>query len=161
MKTAVRGNEFILRACAKYNIPKVVVTSSIKTVHNQKNKKGNTYGPSDFSDPKMGNAYTRSKTLAELKTWELQKELKLNVTTIHPGLILGKYIHSTFTPTSEVTKKMFQLPFYMANCLPYVHPDDVAEAHVRCLERPEISKNKRYLCVGGAPRYTEYTKILK
>ena len=112
IRPSVEGTRNILDACVLYKdqIKKIVITSSIKCTHFQKEeKKGKVkhYDHNDFSDPNLGTAYSKGKTRAEILAWDYAKKYDLNITTILPTLILGPYITNKKTPTMDFIKKMF------------------------------------------------------
>ena len=88
-----------------------------------------------------GHFYCQSKLLAERKAWEIAKKYDLNVTTICPGLILGELIINRFTPSMGILNLIMKSPIYMDLNLRIVSAYDVALAHVRSLERADLTKN--------------------
>jgi nucleoside-diphosphate-sugar epimerase len=52
-------------------------------------------------------------------------------------------------------------PVYLNSHLRFVSAEDVGLAHVRALERPTISKNKRYILVEGSYKFRDAIEIMK
>ena len=95
-KPAVEGTKAILEACVEYGVKKCVITSSMLTVYSSDNIK-DLYTEEDYApaDGKTHSPYTKSKILAELYGRNFMKSLpsdsNLEIMTIHPGLITGRY----------------------------------------------------------------------
>ncbi|KAJ0094373.1 hypothetical protein Patl1_17144 [Pistacia atlantica] len=122
---AVKGTLNVLRSCAKVqSVKRVVVTSSIASILFN----GNPLTPDV-------NWYLVSKTLAEEASWKFAKENGIDLVTLHPGLVIGPFLHSTLNLSLEVIL-------------------DITNA----LEVPKASG--RYLLVGRVTQFCEILKIL-
>ncbi|KAJ0037743.1 hypothetical protein Pint_23940 [Pistacia integerrima] len=89
---AVKGTLNVLRSRAKVqSVKRVVVTSSIASILFN----GNPLTPDV-------NWYLVSKTLAEEASWKFSKENGIDLVTLHPGLVIGPFLHSTLNLSLEV-----------------------------------------------------------
>lgn len=149
LKQAVDGTKFVLEACAEHNIKKVVVTSSISAIFDQKDKlkDGSHFTVNDYSDEDCLSLYDRTKVRAEKMAWKIAKENNLNLTTINPGLVIGELLIKKKTPSQEVVERMLNSCFWIDGVGNTVSVYDTARAHVKALEFPELSKNRRYILV--------------
>jgi nucleoside-diphosphate-sugar epimerase len=97
VKPAVEGTKAVLEACVEYGVKKCIITASLATVYSSDNVK-DLYTEEDFCpiDGKYQTPYTKSKILAEKCVRDFIKsqssDSKLEIVTIHPGLITGKGI---------------------------------------------------------------------
>lgn len=147
---AVEGTLAIAKACHKYKIKRVVLTSSIAAIVDYNHFKDN-YDENDWLDVnhKKSQPYPKSKALAEKSIWEyldsLPEEERFELVVINPGFILGPIlIKSKFTSQSVMTKLMTGgypgLPYIF---FPVVDVRDVADAHLKGLTTAHA--NERYI----------------
>jgi len=96
-----------------------------------------SFGPEDWSEVEACNAYSKSKTLAERKAWDIQKEqpegdYKIEIAVINPTLIVGpnlntanfssgNIIHGWLTGKREVISN---------NTMSLVDVRDIAKMHL-------------------------------
>jgi len=150
---AVRGTTSLLKAASKYNVKRVVLTSSISAVIEPMESK--TYTPEDWSNPSMQTStYGKSKTLAEKAAWEVLEKSSTELTVMNPGFLLGPTLYNdvsilTGFESGEmiakiITGNMSAVPEIQ---LAPVDVRDVAEAHVRALWTPAAA-GKRLICAG-------------
>merc|ERR1712083_1091609 len=94
---AVQGTEKVLRACARHNVQRVVLTSSeaamcISPIPAEVLDES-CWTDVDFASSLIGQLlpapYVVAKTLQERKAWELAAECGLDLRTINPVFILG------------------------------------------------------------------------
>lgn len=78
IKPAVEGTLAILKACDRYRVKRLVITSSIAAIYTQfpENMK-ETYSEADWSEVSLVSAYEKSKILAERAAWEFVHDLPL------------------------------------------------------------------------------------
>ncbi|KAJ0037737.1 hypothetical protein Pint_23946 [Pistacia integerrima] len=147
---AVKGTLNVLRSCAKVqSVKRVVITSSIASILFN----GNPLTPDVVVDEtwfsstalcrELKNRYLVSKTLAEEASWKFAKENGVDLVTLHPGLVIGPFLHSTLNLSLEVILDI---------------TNDVAFAHIQALEVPKASG--RYLLVGRVTQFCQILKIL-
>jgi len=143
LEPALVGAENVLRAAKKLGVRRVVVTSSSNAV-------GFTDDPKKLRDETMWaesatSPYIRAKNEQERRVWALAKELALDVVTVLPTAVLGRYDYKK-TPTSgpfvDVLACKAPVPF-AANL---VDVRDVARCHVLAAERGRAGE--RYLAGG-------------
>ena len=149
LNPAITGTKNVLLAAIHNNLKKVVITSSIAAISGLKKKPNNWYTPSDFSSPTSPQLYSKSKVLAEKQAWEIYEKYKkkLNLSVICPGVIIDETLTTKRSPCNFLMKILFNIPVLFDTYLPIVSARDCAEAHFRCLERPEESRGKRYILV--------------
>ncbi|CAJ1425617.1 unnamed protein product [Effrenium voratum] len=102
IEPAVKGTEAVMKAAAKANIKRVVLTSSIAAVGPpmkwfQDGGDDKVWTEDDWNDEEPDNpvkGYRASKALAEKKAWELSKELNVDLAVICPGFVLGPMLSS-------------------------------------------------------------------
>jgi len=167
IRPAVEGTERILRFAHAEGIRRVIMTSSIATVgYGHGHEKGaRTYTEADFTDlSKMRRpwAYCIGKTRAEQAAWAFASGQGMQLTTIHPGAILGP---ATDPETSislglvgglldGSTPAMPRIGFAISDVR------DVAAMHLAALQDPE-SIGQRYLCTGPYMTFEEVATVLR
>ncbi|KIY74213.1 D-lactaldehyde dehydrogenase [Cylindrobasidium torrendii FP15055 ss-10] len=177
---AIKGTVGMLNSALKYGqgVKRIVVTSSCAAVFQVK-EENQVLSEKDFNyqsqrevdegerDPQV--MYRASKSLAEKAAWDFWKEHKAEVSwdlvVLNPPLVLGPPIHEVDKP-ENLNTSMFA--FYTAlvkqdngwdetaylksgGC--WVDVRDIAEAHVRSLER-EAAGGERIIIAAPTPHYT-------
>lgn len=115
----------------------------------------------DWSDADTITNYNKSKLLAERLAWEIAGKNNLNLTTICPGYTIGPLLFKKYNFTQQLIEEVMQgKRWFQArpNC---VSVNDVARAHVKSLEYPELSRNKRYILVENSNMFTHFVDILR
>lgn len=167
VRPAVEGTARVLRFAHAAGISRLILTSSIATIgygHGQTTGK-RRYTEEDFTDltaMRWSWAYCTGKTLAERAAWAFARENGLQLTTIHPGMILGPALDAdTSVSLMAVTGLMDgstpALP-NMGFCVSDVR--DVADMHVAALQKPEAI-GERYLATGRYLWFREVADILR
>ncbi len=161
------GTLRVLRAASAQGTRRVVVTSSIAAIFAGHPRDGShVFDESDFSrlDAPLS-AYNRSKSVAEMAAWEFVRSLpddkKLELTTIHPGLVLGPILDSDPGVTNEVLLKLVrrQSPGLPNLNLALADVRDIAELHYRAMVTPE-AKGQRICCALPNVHVEELAAIL-
>jgi dihydroflavonol-4-reductase len=149
---AREGTLRVLRAAHKAGIGRVVLTSSVVAVVN-----GTSPGVQDesvWADPTAphATAYGKSKTLAERAAWEFAGANGMSLTTINPGLVVGAPLDRHFGTSLDLVLRILKGrdPMLPDISFPVVDVRDVAEMHLRALERAD-TVGKRYLAVADGP----------
>ena len=105
VRMAVDGTERAMRfAAAAGTVRRVVVTATMASVcGTQREKNPNHLWSEADKNDNPATAYSKSKTAAEAKVWELAAEFRhlYAVTTVHPAVVLG-----TLLPGQPVTSTM-------------------------------------------------------
>ncbi|CAL1358120.1 unnamed protein product [Linum trigynum] len=163
---AVKGTLNVLKSCAKSpTVKRVIVTSSVASVFHT-GKPVNRDSVADetwFSDPEYCNKrkfwYQLGKTLAEMAAWEFAKENGIDMVTIHPGVVIGPFLHPILSSSvSMILNLVNGNKTYPKFHFWSVDVRDVAEAHIKAFENP--SAYGRYCLVGSTVSFSEVLKIL-
>ncbi|XP_057978567.1 phenylacetaldehyde reductase-like isoform X3 [Malania oleifera] len=110
------------------------------------------------ADPQLW--YMLSKTLAEEAAWKFTKENKIDMVTIHPGLVIGPLLQPILNASVEVMLSLIQgVQTMPTEIYRWVDVRDVANAHVQAFEIPSASG--RYCLVGKVSHCYEALKILR
>lgn len=93
IKPAVQGTLSVLKGARRHGAKRVVITSSVVSIHCTRDPYKKCFDELDWSDLSVANAYEKSKTLAEKAAWDYVKQLpeneKFELVAINPGFILG------------------------------------------------------------------------
>jgi dihydroflavonol-4-reductase len=167
IRPAVEGTERVLRFAHAEGIKRVIMTSSIATVgYGHGHEAGpRTYTEDDFtnlSQLRRPWAYCIGKTRAEQAAWAFASGKGLELTTIHPGAILGP---ATDPETSVSLGLVSGLLDGSTPAMPRIgfaisDVRDVAEMHLAALRNPQ-SIAHRYLCTGPYTTFEDVAAILR
>lgn len=162
IRPAVQGTERVLRAAKAAGVTRVVLTSSVVAVLNE--AKTGVQDESDWCDVALPTttAYGKSKTLAERRAWELAKADGLSLTTINPGFVLGAPLDGNYGSSLGIVERFLKGkdPMQPPYGLPIVDVQDVAEMHLRAVQRPDTA-GKRFIAAAGSMTFAEMAKTLK
>ncbi|MBN8631564.1 MAG: aldehyde reductase [Rhodobacterales bacterium] len=163
IRPAVEGTERVLKAAAAAGVTRVVLTSSAVAVLNEA-KPDTLQDEADWCDIHLPTTtpYAKSKTLAERTAWEIAKARGLKLTTINPGLVFGPPLDDHYGTSLSVVERILKGrdPMMPPTGLPVVDVRDVAEMHLRALQRPETA-GRRYLAASGTMAYVDMGRTLK
>ena len=163
IRPAVEGTERVLKAASAAGITRVVLTSSVAAVVND-GKHDTLQDEADWCDVHLPStsAYTKSKTLAERAAWEIAKAKGLKLTTINPGFVFGPPLDENYGDSIGFVVRILsgKDPMLPPYGLPVVDVRDVAEAHLRALQRPETA-GKRYILASGSMAFADMGRTLK
>ncbi len=164
IRPAVDGTLRALRAAKFAGVTRVVLTSSTVAVlggHDAGVKDENNWFDPDAPD---ATPYARSKTLAERAAWAFVKDeaSEIALTVINPGFIVGPPMDGNFGSSIGVVRRFLRGkdPMLPAVGFPVVDVRDVAEMHLRALQRP-MTAGKRYLAVAGSMWMYDMGRVLK
>ena len=164
IRPAVEGTLRALRAAKAAGVTRVVLTSS--TVAVLGGHEARVKDETDWFDPGGPDAspYARSKTLAERRAWVFVTEdaPDLALTVINPGFIVGPPMDGNFGSSISVVRRFMRGkdPMLPAVGFPMVDVRDVAEMHLRALQRPATA-GKRYLAVASSMWMYDMGRVLK
>lgn len=163
IRPAVEGTERVLKAAAAAGVTRVVLTSSTVAVLNE-SKPDTLQDEADWCDVHLPTTtpYARSKTLAERLAWEIAKTRGLKLTTINPGLVFGPPLDQHYGSSLGLVERFLKGkdPMLPPLGLPIVDVRDVAEMHLRALQRPE-TEGRRYLASSGSMAFVDMGRTLK
>lgn len=147
---AVSGTERALRfAAASGSVQRVVVTATMASVCGTQRDKDpdHLWCEADKNDnPETG--YSKSKTAAEAKVWELAEahKEKFSVTTVHPAVVLGPVLEGqSVSSTMGYLKMMLSgkvIPLAFGLC----SAADVAAVHLAGIEKAETAGERYLVC---------------
>jgi dihydroflavonol-4-reductase len=162
IRPAVEGTRRVLMAAKAAGIIRVILTSSTvaiidETVHGQQDE--NNWCNLDAPGT---SAYAKSKTLAEREAWAIAAAEGLHLTTINPGFVVGPPLDANFGSSIGVVKRFLKGKDPMLPKIGFAMVDvrDVAEAHLRALQRPATA-GKRYAAVAGSMWMPDMGAVLK
>jgi nucleoside-diphosphate-sugar epimerase len=162
IRPAIEGTERVLRFAKLAGIKRVVITSSIATVGYGH---GHTTGRKVYDETYFTNldnmrwswAYCTGKTKAEQAAWAYAKANGLELTTIHPGAIIGPALDDDASVSVGMVSGLLDnaMPALPTNGYSIIDVRDVADMHVAALEKPEAI-GQRYL---STAEYMPFPKI--
>ena len=162
IRPAVEGTLRALKAAHAAGVARVVLTSSTTAVTDT--SKTGLQDETDWCNPKAADtsAYSQSKTLAERAAWDFAGANGLHLTTINPGFVMGPPLDRHYGSSIGVIARLLRGRDPMVPMLdfPVVDVRDVAETHLRALERPEVA-GLRILAVAGNMTMPAMTAELK
>jgi len=166
VRPALEGTQRVMRFAQQAGIKRVILTSSVATVgYGHGHTTGRrVYDESYFTQldqMKYTWAYCVGKTKAEQWAWAFAAETGLELTTIHPGAILGPAIDADHSISLGTVLRVVS---GQAKAVPdqgfaVIDVRDVAAAHVAALEKPEAI-GQRYLTAGEFTRLPDIPRIL-
>jgi len=163
IRPAVEGTERVLKAAAAAGVTRVVLTSSIVAIMNE-GKPGVLHDEADWCDITLPSTtpYAKSKTLAERAAWDLAQTLGMQLTTVNPGLVVGPPLDEHYGSSLGLVERLLKGkdPMLPGIGFPVVDVRDVAEMHLRALQRPETA-GKRYISTSGSMAMVEMGRTLK
>jgi dihydroflavonol-4-reductase len=163
IRPAVEGTERVLKAAVAAGVTRVVLTSSTVAVLNEA-KPDTLQDEADWCDTHLPSTtpYAKSKTLAERAAWEIARARGLRLTTINPGLVLGPPLDDHYGSSLGLIERFMKGrdPMLPPLGLPIVDVRDVAEMHLRALQRPE-TEGRRYIASAGSMAFVDMGRTLK
>ena len=152
VEPAVGGTLRALTAARAAGVSRVVLTSSVAAIIHAPARAGRTaYDEADWSDPDAptATAYDASKTLAERAAWDFMAREGggMTLSVVNPALVLGPPIGDEWGTSVALISRLLQRkdPMLPNFGLPVVDVRDVAEAHLRALERTEAEGGRHIL----------------
>nr|XP_017241911.1 PREDICTED: tetraketide alpha-pyrone reductase 1-like [Daucus carota subsp. sativus] len=166
VEPAVKGTLNVLESCTKVpSIKRVVITSSMASVMFTAKplKPDVVMDETWFSSPVLCEEqklyYPLGKTLAEQAALKFAEEHKIDLVTLHPGLVLGALLQPVLNASSKVMLDLIKTGRDMfGGVYRFVDVRDVAYAHIRAFEDPSASG--RYCLVGNVTDSSEALEIL-
>ncbi|KAI9290530.1 NAD(P)-binding protein, partial [Neoconidiobolus thromboides FSU 785] len=174
VKPAVEGTQNLLKDISKVGtITDIIVTSSVSAIFTTFDIKQDYYTEKDFNlnETIESNAYAYSKTQAELKVWEFEKQNfnKYRILVINPGLVFGPLVgvENFSLNGNESNAGLEHIKNYLKGVhklIPeggrtYVDIRNVSEAHIKAYENKDASG--RFICNNDTFSWREFTALLK
>ena len=167
IRPAIEGTERVLRFTRDAGIKRFILTSSIATVgygHGQTSGT-RTYNETHFTNlenMRWNWAYCIGKTRAERAAWEFAKAHGMEMSTIHPGAIIGPALDEDASISVGMVSGLLDnaTPALPSNGFSIVDVRDVADMHVAALERPEAI-GERYLATAEYMPFPEVAKVVQ
>ncbi len=166
---AKHGTLNILKAAAENKVKRVVMVSSSSAIQYGKTKEelNKTFSEEDWTDInnlKDTTPYFRSKTIAEKAAWDFMQEDRsgMELTTILPGVILGKVLEDDFGTTASIIIKILDrsLPAVPKIGFEIVDVTSLANLLLIAMEAPQAAGN-RYIAAAGYLTFKEIAQLLK
>lgn len=167
IRPALEGTERVLKATHAAGIERFIMTSSIATVGYGH---GHTTGRRVYDETFFTNldgmkftwAYCIGKTRAERLAWDFAKANGVDLTTIHPGAIIGPALDEDASISIGLVSGLLDgsTPAMPSNGFSIIDVRDVADLHVAALEKPETI-GQRYLATSDYTPFPEVANILR
>jgi nucleoside-diphosphate-sugar epimerase len=167
IRPAIEGTERVLRFAHAAGIKRVILTSSIATVGYGH---GHTKGRRIYDETYFTNldnmqftwAYCIGKTKAERAAWEFAKANGIELTTIHPGAIIGPPVDDDASISVQMVTGLLDssVPAMPSNGFSIIDVRDVSAMHVAALQHSE-SIGQRYLATAEYMRFPEVAAVLR
>ena len=145
IRPAVEGTRRAVEAAIEAKVKKVVLTSSMAAIAGS-NESKTLFTEEDWTDvEKADSAYTKSKTLAERRAWELIKRKPDDCPTvlavINPSVVVGPLLTDDLGTSNEMVKRFANggIPFLISRHIGWVDVRDVASAQVEAMVRDEAN----------------------
>lgn len=162
IRPALEGTERVLKAAKAASVRRVILTSSIATVgYGHGHTTGRrVYDESHFTNldgMKFKWAYCIGKTKAEQLAWAFVRDNDIELTTIHPGAIIGPALDDDASISVGLVSGLLDgsTPAVPSNGFCVIDVRDVADLHVAALQKPE-TVGQRYLATSD---YTPFPKV--
>lgn len=145
VNVAELGTLNVLKAAVKQGVDRVILTSSIATIYGS-NHKETRFDHTDWADPedKKLSPYALSKVLAERTAWDFCQNNSIDLTTIHPTLVLGPALEQDYGSSLEAIAKILKrdLPMIPNFGFEIVDVRDVASLHRIAMENPNSVRKR-------------------
>ena len=146
--SVVDGTLCALKAAQTAGVDRIILTSSTLALYDKRLAAGRShYDETDWSEPHfpMATAYSKLKTQAEKAAWNfVRRHTELKLTTICPSMVLGPPLDRNIGSSLNVIKRLMEGKDLMVPNLGIALVDvrDIAQMHVRALQRPESVGNR-------------------
>ncbi|MEO6634266.1 MAG: NAD-dependent epimerase/dehydratase family protein [Devosia sp.] len=167
IRPAVEGTERVLRFAHQAGVMRVILTSSIATVgygHGQTSGR-RVYDETYFTKldkMRWTWAYCVGKTKAEQAAWDYARANGMQLTTIHPGAIIGPALDTDASISVGMVSGLLDnaTPALPSNGFSIIDVRDVADMHVAALEKPEAI-GQRYLATAEYMPFPRVARVVQ
>ena len=165
IRPALDGTLRALRAAHASHVSTVILTSSSVAVMDAPCER-EVYDETDWTDPdKPGlSAYARSKTLAERAAWEFvaSEAPHMRLSVINPTFVQGAPLDDTYGTSIKAIERLMSGKDPMLPRLGFACCDvgDVAEAHIRAMNRPEAA-GRRHIIYDRFMWFSEISGVVR
>ena len=165
VKPAVAGVKRAFKFAKKYNVKKVVLTSSVAAIFDTLEEK-TYYDETDWSDPENPSIshYSKSKTLAERAAWDFVKneDNPFELAVINPALVIGPSLSGDLGESNKAIAMVAtgKMPVAVPLQFGYVDVRDVATAHVLAMQNSN-SNGERFALAEKDLWYKDVAKVLR
>jgi nucleoside-diphosphate-sugar epimerase len=167
IRPALEGTERVLKAAHAADIKRFIMTSSIATVgyghgHTTGRRVYNETHFTNLDGMKFTWAYCIGKTKAERLAWDFAEANGMELTTIHPGAIIGPALDEDASISIGLVSGLMDgsTPALPSNGFSIIDVRDVADLHIAALEKPE-AVGERYLATSDYTPFPEVARILQ
>jgi nucleoside-diphosphate-sugar epimerase len=167
VRPAVEGTRRAIEAALEADVERVVLTSSVAAIANgHARDRGMPFTEADWSttEGEGVNAYSESKTRAELEAWSLMEEAgrRGDLATVNPTVVLGPLLSPNFSASVVLIKRLLDgsAPFAPRLSLNLVDVRDVAALHLAALVSPRAGGH-RYIAAAAPVSLVEVVETLR
>jgi dihydroflavonol-4-reductase len=167
VKPAMEGTERVLRCTHDAGITRFILTSSIASIGYGHGQKTGTrvYTEKDYTNlenMRFTWAYCVGKTRAERAAWAYAKANGMEMTTIHPGAIIGPALDEDASVSIGMVTGLLDrsTPALPSNGFSIIDVRDVADMHIAALEKPETI-GQRYLATAEYMPFPAVAQIVR
>lgn len=166
IRPAVDGTLRALRAAKANGVTRVVLTSSVVAITGSEPSSGSAFTEADWTDVDhpTSSPYSVSKTLAERAAWDFvtNDAPEMSLTVINPGFVLGAPLDSNYGSSIETIERVLRAKDPAVPDLSFTTVDvgDVAEMHLRAVQRPE-SGGERIAAAARVMTFLEIAETIK
>jgi dihydroflavonol-4-reductase len=167
IRPAVEGTRRVLAFARDAGIKRFILTSSIATVgyghgHTRGRRVYDESFHTSLETMRWTWAYCIGKTIAERAAWEYARDNGMELTTIHPGAIIGPPLDedASISVMMVTGLLMGMTPALPSNGFSIIDVRDVAAMHVAALERPEAI-GQRYLATAQYMPFPQIAAIVR
>lgn len=163
IRPAVDGTLRALRAAHAAGITRMIVTSSVAAVHDD--RKDGPQDESDWLDPDTPgtSAYSLSKLRAEQAAWAFAGDHpEVQLTTVNPALVFGPPLDRHYGSSLGIVERLMKGrdPAVPPLGFGIVDVRDIARMHMAAMDRPATA-GRRFIGSAGSLRFAEMARILK
>ena len=163
---AVEGTSRAIAAALEAGVERVALTSSVAAVsHGHSPERQGAYTEADWSrsDGADVNAYSESKTRAELQAWSMMEEAgrRADLVAINPAIVLGPLLVPDAGVSAVLVKRLLEgVPFVPRMMLNLVDVRDVAALHVAAL-RAAAAGGRRLIAAAEPISFVDLAEALR